>query len=508
VTIARDKIVPSALCVTSGALYFAGFLSFDLFPLAWICFLPVLFAVRNATTKQAFAAGALFGTVTNAGGFYWVIHVIVEFGQMPMAVAVLGFLLLCAYQGLLLAIALAAVRHADRRLGVAPVWSLPVALVALEWLYPLLFPSSLGNSQFHFVALTQIVEVTGMLGLTALIGLVNGGIYELIEARRAARVTRYARVAVPLSALVVCIAYGTSRLPAVDAMVAAAPTVRVAVVQTNIGGQEKETDPSAFFRAHLRMSKEALAADPTIDLLMWPESAYDRYLKQRNGVITDRVVLGLDKPVILGVLSETEGNSERPREYFNTVALVAPDGEVLGSFDKVELLAFGETLPLLDVFPALRRVSDVAWFSRGRTFRNLRLSTVSFLPTICYEDIIPSLVRRVWRSAGPADALVNVTNDSWYGDTAEPTIHLALASFRSIETRRALVRATNTGISAVVDPAGRVVQRTSQWAKDLLVFDVPLIQDGSSTVYMRVGDVLGWIATALALVGLVVSLRR
>ena len=263
----------------------------------------------------------------------------------------LGFLLLCVYQGLLLAIVLAAVRYADRRLGLAPVWSLPVALVTLEWLYPLLFPSFIGNSQFRFSALTQIVEITGMLGLTALIGLANGAVYELLEAKRAARVVGYSRVVVPAGVFALCIAYGSLRLPSVEATALAAPTARVAIVQTNIGGQKKESDPTGFLQAHIRTSKEALAADPAIDLLVWPEAVYDH-----NGAITDKIGLGLDKPVILGTLSMAETNGNGPTEYFNTVALVAPDGSVLGSFDKVELLAFGETPPLLDRLPvALRR---------------------------------------------------------------------------------------------------------------------------------------------------------
>jgi apolipoprotein N-acyltransferase len=132
---------------------------------------------------------------------------------------------------------------------------------------------------------------------------------------------------------------------------------------------------------------------------------------------------------------------------------------------------------------------------------------VKVLPMICYEDIIPTFVRRMWRAGGPAAALVNVTNDSWYGDTHEPLIHLVLASFRSIETRRALIRSTNTGISAFVDPMGRITQRSGQWTQETLVAEVPLIEDGESTVYMKVGDVLPWLALGAVAWG-AVRLRR
>jgi apolipoprotein N-acyltransferase len=127
---------------------------------------------------------------------------------------------------------------------------------------------------------------------------------------------------------------------------------------------------------------------------------------------------------------------------------------------------------------------------------------VKLLPMICYEDILPAFVRRLWNRGGAAEALVNITNDSWYGDTHEPLIHLVLATFRTIETRRALIRSTNTGISAFVDPAGRIVKRTGQWTKETLVDEVPLVRDGSSTLYMVVGDVLGWLGLALVALGL------
>jgi apolipoprotein N-acyltransferase len=118
----------------------------------------------------------------------------------------------------------------------------------------------------------------------------------------------------------------------------------------------------------------------------------------------------------------------------------------------------------------------------------------SLLPMICYEDILPAFVRTLWRAAGPAEVLINVTNDSWYGDTQQPLIHLALATFRSIETRRAMIRSTNTGISAIVDPVGRIVARTGQWTQETLVAEVPVIRDGGSPLYMRVGDAYGWLS--------------
>src|SRR5687768_16656686 len=109
----RTTLITLTLCVLAGVLYFLSFLSFDLFPLTWICFVPVLYAIRNSTTKRALLWGWLFGFVTNAGGFYWVVHLISEFGGTPVLVAILGFMVLCAFQGFLMALVIALVRHAD-----------------------------------------------------------------------------------------------------------------------------------------------------------------------------------------------------------------------------------------------------------------------------------------------------------------------------------------------------------------------------------------------------------
>ncbi len=503
----RTNVINALLCVLGGVLYFLSFLSFDLFPLTWFCFVPVLYAVRHATTRRAFLLGWIFGFVTNAGGFYWVIHLISEFGGIAIPLSVIGFAILCLFQGALMAAVVALVRHGQVRMGLAPVWSLPVVLVALEFTYPLLFPSYIGNSQHHFTALTQIVDITGVLGLSAIIGLLNGAAYELLDRKVNARALVRTRVLVPIAILALCVVYGLLRLPAVDALTEQAQTLRVGLIQTNLGSHEKTNNAIRFMTEHVRMSLDLVERRPDVELLVWPESVYHGFIRKDRPQPANDAIAGIGKPTIMGALSIADANRDGRAEYFNSVVLMSEEGELLGSFDKVELLAFGETLPLSRLIPAVGRLFGGNWFTHGSSFEHLRLGDVSFLPTVCYEDIIPSLPRRIWRNDGPADVLVNVTNDSWYGDTHEPMIHLVLASFRSIETRRALIRSTNTGISAIVDPAGRISERTGQWTRETLIADVPLIHDGSSTIYMRFGDVIAWIALALLLAGLIAAHR-
>jgi apolipoprotein N-acyltransferase len=509
-TIARPTPIALLLCAASGVLYFLTFLNFELYPLIWLCLVPVLCAVRDTTPRRALLLGTVFGTITNAGGYYWVVHLLQEFGHLHVSLAVIGYLLLCAYQGFLLAIVLALVRFGERRLHIAPVWSLAIVFPAVEFAYPLLFPSYIGNSQLHFTTITQFVDITGLAGLTLLVGLVNGALYEIVASRLEHRKPVTVRLAIPAMTFALCAAYGLVRTPQIDAITADAPKLTVGLVQTNIGARDKAADPNEFVDAHQEMSRELIAAHPEVDLVVWPESAYNEPLRRAQKNVKLQVSSGIDRPLLFGALTygpAPDGRSDSS-QIFNSLVLANANGDVSNTYDKIELLVFGETYPFSSTLPFLERVFGTNWFTRGSALEHLRLGDNSFLPMICFEDIIPALVRRIWKEAGPSDVLVNGTNDSWYGDTHEPMIHLALASFRSIETRRALIRSTNTGISAIVDPAGRITHRTGQWTKETLVADVPMIKDGSSTIFLRIGNVVGWVCLFATVVGWWVARRR
>jgi apolipoprotein N-acyltransferase len=123
--------------------------------------------------------------------------------------------------------------------------------------------------------------------------------------------------------------------------------------------------------------------------------------------------------------------------------------------------------------------------------------------SICYEDIFPGQIRRLMnggRDGRIPEAMFNLTNDSWYGNTVEPMEHLVLASFRAIEQRRPLVRSTCTGISAIIDPVGRIARRSGQWTKETLAGQIPMMH--GRTVYAILGDWAGWLCAILAFFGI------
>jgi apolipoprotein N-acyltransferase len=240
----------------------------------------------------------------------------------------------------------------------------------------------------------------------------------------------------------------------------------------------------------------ALAQSRPLDLVVWPEGICPLELTpSRDGRIPS---LGqLATPVLWGAILRQEGPDGV--RACNTALLTDATGRILGSYDKSVLVPFGEYIPLGDWFPSLYSWSPyVSHFKPGESEEPLALGRHLLSVSICYEDIFPGKIRSLMRGGrqGRApDAMFNLTNDSWYGNSSEPMEHLALASFRCIENRRSLVRVTNTGVSAFVDPVGRIVSRTGIWTRESLVNRIPVLQ--GDTVYSRFGDWIGWLSIVL-----------
>jgi apolipoprotein N-acyltransferase len=172
------------------------------------------------------------------------------------------------------------------------------------------------------------------------------------------------------------------------------------------------------------------------------------------------------------------------RVSYNAGFLIRPSGGVAGVALKNHLLMFGEYLPFEDRFPSLRKrfphAGDLRPGTRPAIFR---WGTTNLGMAICYEDLIPEFVRHLAQKN--AHVIVNITNDSWFGKSREPAQHLALAALRSVEVRKAMIRATNTGISAVIDPAGRITIETPIFKRAVFIKQVPLLK--GKTLFVRLG---------------------
>jgi len=482
------------LAVLSGLLYVASFPGYGFWPLALVAWVPLMLAVRGATVKRALRLGAVAGFTSHLFGYYWIAHMLKVFAGLPWPAAALGMLGFAVLQGTSFGVGAALARWLSGTLAWPLAATLPVGLVAMDFAYPLIFPSYVGNSLTGATWLVQTADLLGVLGVTAFVGVVNGAIADWVLARREGRPRPRRMLAVVLLVVWTVVLYGALRTAQVDAEASEAERLKVGLVQVNVGGFENTLGRDETLQRYRDATRELHRQGA--ELVLWPEGALRGVVRVGNNV-RDGVLDGLAQPLVFGA-TRVDRDATGKTVPYNSAFLAEATGEVTASYDKSQLLVFGEYIPLGETFPKIYDWLPMAsHWGRGTSlaplvFGHWRLGTI-----ICYEDILPRFVREVMEPHGGRrpDLLVNVTNDSWYGDTVQPMEHLALAAFRSIEHRRALVRSTNTGISAIVDPAGRIVSRTRQYREETLLGSVPKME--GTTVYELVGDVLGWVALGI-----------
>lgn len=819
----------------------------NLWPLAWVSLVPLLWALRGTadkptTDRQGFWIGAWMGFVTNFGGFWWISEVLFNFGHLPWFVSWPLTALNAFYQGLMWALVAWWWVRARRR-GEVPIWKLAAIFAVVEWLFPMIFPWYLSNSQYRFLPAIQIAELGGVMAITFMIVAFNGAVFAVLDHKlRQAILPRRAAI-LAFAGTALAIVYGVVRIAMVDSDIAAADKFKLGLVEANIGIFEKQAKHLSEreqaltlhrnLLLHQKMSQEV--ANAGADLVVWPESSYfpvtDPFIKRgdelalgldregrlyaqsfghagwvaradattsplralaavredawagageggylaidgedvatgitsrlnavamieapgysahddgapvvvwaagdngqlvrvengkvtnvpsgtttplraislgsgrtgwavgdnatalridrdtirplaldttanlravwadpygggaliagANGLLTfvdndgeqsrqlvpeladvtftgiaadafdvihvggsrgvviarrdkvwtrddlpvpddiaqlgtdarfrviavtgsgktwrrdperwvelsgaalvavapmpyvqarplprdvryvwqsnaplpadihdasgdvgdtrpdDRVAIqrGFKTPILLGGLTwEPAENLPSGRDYrlYNTAMLIDGEGRVLGTYDKVFLLAFGEFMPFGDflketfgvdlykAFPTAGR------FSPGSEVKTFRWGERTLGVMICYEDIMAGFTSKL-ADLEPG-IIINVTNDAWFGRTSEPYLHLALSVFRSIENRRMLVRSTNTGVSAFIDPTGRITGQTRIDDPEVLIQDVPVL-DGV-TVYGVVGDLFVWTLAAALLIEGVWAWRR
>lgn len=487
-----------ALAAASGLLIAACFLRFELWPLAWVAFVPLLWSLPQAATPRAAAQiGFVAGLTTNLPAFYWLVYTIHVFGGFSYPLALFFYASLTLYtasQFVLFALAW-------QRTGPGPLaLAAPLLWVSLEFLFPNLFPWRMANCQLHVPVLLQVGDVTGPFGLSFVMVWISAAVADLVVRRRVVPLIAAA------TATLAVVAYGLWRLPVVDRAMASAPTVRVALVQGNVGIKEK--GDVRYFDVNL--DKYLELSEPrqdSTDLIVWPETVSQHWV-QADAIRLDgkeNPFDGLRTHLIFGGLAfRLLGPNEA--EEFNSAFVVGPDGVVLGRYDKRILMPFGEYLPFASYFPFIKSLSpETGGFTAGTTATVFDVAgKVQVGQLICYEDLLPSMSRHATQAG--AEVLLNILNDAWYGNTAAPYQHQALALWRTIENRRYLLRGSNSGVTSIIDAAGRVVAEGGLFTAEVVSGAVPRLQ--LSTFYTRCGDLFAWVVVAAAGVLLVAPRAR
>lgn len=492
--------------------------------LVWLGFIPLTLVARiveGSRLKLAFFLGWVGGLCSGLVGFPWIALTLERFAGAPVPLAYLGLFAFAAWTAIPFGIWMVAVVRGPRTGWQAIVWPVVVWL-ALAEVWPALFPYTvvigfalapvwMQAAELGGVALVEAqVVVVGVLAADAL--LLSG---------RARTVRLSVAAAIPL----VSYGLGAWRIATLDAEVEQARHVRFGIVQPNT--PLMLPDRGEKLRRLHTMSLRA--QDEGAQIIVWPEAGIFPFLLERpyeHDLPGYRSVLRFhDVPTVFGVATREPGG---PYEY-NSVAAMESDGDVVGLFDKNILVPFGEYIPIVDPEWAQKQIPAMSHNFAGQGPARFELqpaatptrpepAPIHLGPLVCYEDIFPGFAREVAAQSGGIDVFVNVTIDTWFGDTAEPWEHLGLAQFRSVEHRIPMVRSVAAGPASVVDVAGRLQATLDVTDPGLhdpvpaqrLVVDVALPRNTVErpTVYARGGWLLPWLCVGVSLMAPLLAYGR
>jgi len=468
--------------------------------MAWVAFVPLCRAIdKQESLRGTGVLGWLVGFLANLFGFHWLVYTISVFGGFPYLVSVVLFILYSAMQGVQMALFALLLK----RFGYGPLFLFPVVFwVAIEFWFPFLFPWHLANSQSSLISFIQTADLVGAYGASFLVMWCNVILARALAAKNEGSTLPWVPALICAIGVIGSLAYGLLRLNRVAVEIKAAPKLSIAAVQGNIpvGMKWDPKQMKANLEAHVKLTRDIAGAQ----LVIWPESAIEEWLPESLPQLPKEFIDLLELKgahFIFGARSFSGTFAGPNFKAFNTAFLTDTQGRMLGRYHKQVLLAFGEYLPFSSILSKLPAMPFADGFTAGDGPSTLDLpGGGKIAPLICYEDLMPELSREFIRQR-QANLLVNITNDAWYGHSVALWQHAQLAQLRAIETRRTLLRVTNTGATTVIDATGATIQSLPTFTGAVMSSNVELLEE--ETFYVRFGD---WFAWGISFISLIVVL--
>lgn len=511
------------LAFLSAALQILIFPLPGLFWLSWVAFAPLIIALLRARTPstlqlhttspllparpwQGFLLGYVNGIVWYAGTCYWVFETMHQYGGLSHVVALAVLLAFCCYVGLYhglfgLLITLTVGRSSSlRALAAAPFLWVAVELARTRITG---FPwNLLGTVQVDNVPLTRVATIAGVYGLSFEIMLVNTAIAAAFLVRREKR--KFLLIA-SLGAAVVL---QTGRWLSVPS---AATDHNALLVQQNIPISHGTAWTRDYFEGTLRdlswisTRPPGIGTEQKFGLIVWPESpapffSNDPFFLKALADVAQQTHTWMISGAI-GIDSEHSTSGGESRAY-NSALLVTPEGQITARYDKVHLVPFGEYVPFRGMFPFMDMLTkEVGDFERGRSRVPFMAGDQKVGTFICYESIFPDEVRQFANQG--AQVLVNISNDGWYGDSGAYAQHLQQTRMRAVENSRWLLSGTNTGVTASIDPFGRIAVRAERKIRTTILG--PYTLSTETTFYTRHGDWFAFLCVIITLVAILIA---
>ncbi len=507
----------------------------------WVALLPLLWALlgdsttgKTLTLKQGAALGYVAGFVWYLGNCYWIYQTMYLYGGLAKPIAVGILTLFCLYLGLyhaLFATLLAACRMRFGRR--ATLFFVPFAWVAVELARARItgLPwDLLGVAQVDSPLLTRLAPVTGVYGLSFVIAAINA----LWLVRVRVREHRFTRPALTLAGVVIVVLY-VLFLRGVAIYKAVPVTAQATLLQENLEVGAADIGPqlstqqllNSFSKLSLHPSlsrcngipelpstqcvafttpiRNKSEAPTSTDLIVWPESPapfeeQDPAFREALSALAREA----SAPIIVGNIGIDRSNANaRGYNLFNSASFIAPNGDFAGRYDKMHLVPFGEYVPFKNLFFfAKSLLNEVGTFDPGTRRVVFTANGHTYGTFICYESIFANEIRQYVQQG--AEVLVNISNDGWYGDTSAPWQHLNMVRMRAIENHRWILRATNTGVTAVINPYGQVTASAPRHIRTALHAGFGYERD--TTFYVAHGDLFAYACAILSALVLAFSL--
>ena len=511
--------------LVSAILMALAFPPYGFWPISFFALVPYFLALdKTRTVKKAAIVSFFMGMFLVFTGFYWVSDVAVNFGGLPWIVGkivLVAFSLFGEMQFLPFGLAIFYyLKHSHSQNRIQKIITYSLFYIAFDYLYPKIFPNSIGHGLYGWFSFAQFAEITGVPGLTFLMVACNVTVYFLyIDYKNKKLTLKSSKYLIGIVSLMGMISiWGNSRINVIESLSSKfSKNIKVSIIQANIGDVEKLASESGIKTAidkvlqkYEDFSKQTVNGFKP-DLVIWPETAYPLLYTHmqndnanRSGSARDQYILDLVKqlntPLIFG------GYSSDYKKDYNTIFYVTPDGSLKGQYRKNILLAFGEYVPLGPLGPLVQSIiPTIADFGRGSgpmsfDYVNAKGETISFSPQICYEGIDTEFTRGC--ALKEVDFILNVTNDSWFGNSAEPYIHFMITAFRSIEHRIPMVRATNTGFSSIIENTGKMNQTSQLFTEQVIEAEIKIPNSNerlAKTIYSNWGEWFAKLCSFLAL---------
>jgi len=473
-------------CFISAVLLYLSFPKSNLEFLAWFSFVPLFAVLKNKSKIKAFLLAYFTGVVFWLGTIYWLIHV-----------TGIGLIVLVLYLALYFAVFGLIISSIKNRASSIKILFIPASWVVLEYIRSYLFTGFpwglLGYSQYQNLPVIQIADITGVWGVSFLVMMVNVALNSILDSR-CSILEKIKRLLLPLLIVLFVLVYGyfgIHRKSSIQHPV----SLKISVIQGNIP-QELKWNPKAknfILNKYLELTLQAKEENP--DLIVWPEASFPGFPSEEKEQFLrlSYFVEDLQTPLLLGAVT---AESDR---YYNSALFISGEGKLLGQYNKIHLVPFGEYIPLKMVFGFMENIVPVGAFNFGKSYtvftpfltKQMESSRARFSTLICFEDLFPELSRKF--VSGGAQFLVNITNDAWFQESSAPYQHLQASVFRAVENRVPLVRSANTGVSGFISSKGEIIKLVRVDSKNIFVDGFAVqnitISGKKLTFYTRYGDI-------------------